>query len=1093
MKQFYISLLLLLATSSAFGQFYNGHQMTFGKNRVQYNEFTWQFYRFDRFDTYYYGAGRELAQYTGEYAFSKISEIESFFGYNLEKRLVFIVYNKLTDFRQSNIGLVTGKDLNNTGGVNKILDNKVFLYFDGDRQAYQRQINAAIAEVVFSEMLYGSSVKERLTGQSLSNVPEWFVNGLISYISDPWSIEVENTVKDGILSGKYRKFNRLTGDDAKYAGHSIWHFIAEFYGADVIPSIVYLTKINRNSDNVFLMVLSTSLKELGNTWEQYYKAQFEADNIGRQMPQSEKVLKRPKKETRYSEATLSRGGQFLAYTTNQLGKYKVFITDTETGKKTKILTREHKLDQIPDHSFPQLAWHPSGTMLAIVYEAKGQLWLSFYDTEEQEMQTRLLRYFEKVLDMGYSDNGLRLTFSAVRKGQSDIFVFNITSNTHLQVTNDLADDFNPRFIENSNKVIFASNRQNDTISVEASNKKMARTTDLFVYDYSSKSDVLTKITKTDYFNEFQPIETPKGTYAFLTNELGVVNRKEAAFDSTIAYIDTSIHYRYFTNDFLLSNYPRNIENHDVSGNKTTDILLNNRRYEMYVSEIPDALWGAKKSNYFSKFIRNSKARDSLAIVAESRRALLFEKRRKRALKMLESNRKTSDLIDINNYIFEKEKIEFIHSLEAAADSLNAYDDNTKFTLPRSKVYYTAFYPNYIVSQVDFGFLNETYQKYTPGSPVYFNPGMNMQFKIGTNDLFEDFKLTAGSRFSSDLSSNEVLLSFEDLRKRIDKQYIFHRQVNATTTSKGTSLKIFTHEGMYYRKYPLSQVLAFRASVSSRFDREVLRAEDNAGLRAADTTKLWVGIKGELIFDNIRDIALNIQNGSRYKVFGEFYKQVNGIRTDMLVVGADFRNYMPIHRNLIWANRFAASSSFGQSRLIYYLGAVDNFTFMYHTDPSKSILEGTQIFDKSNQPSPDYNFVYQTVATNLRGFPQNIRNGTTFAVINSELRWPIVRYFANRPINNDFFNNFQIVGFADVGSAWSGLHPKSPQNAYNTKIVNRGNIRLVVDRELSSLVAGYGVGIRSRLLGYFFRLDYAKGVDSGAVLDGVFYLSLNLDF
>ncbi len=43
------------------------------------------------------------------------------------------------------------------------------------------------------------------------------------------------------------------------------------------------------------------------------------------------------------------------------------------------------------------------------------------------------------------------------------------------------------------------------------------------------------------------------------------------------------------------------------------------------------------------------------------------------------------------------------------------------------------------------------------------------FKIGANDLFEDYKITGGFRLSPDFDANEYLLSFENLKKRLDKQ------------------------------------------------------------------------------------------------------------------------------------------------------------------------------------------------------------------------------------------------------------------------------------------------------------------------------------
>lgn len=43
--------------------------------------------------------------------------------------------------------------------------------------------------------------------------------------------------------------------------------------------------------------------------------------------------------------------------------------------------------------------------------------------------------------------------------------------------------------------------------------------------------------------------------------------------------------------------------------------------------------------------------------------------------------------------------------------------------------------------------------------------------------------------------------------------------------------------------------------------------------------------------------------------------------NITVLGLDFRHYIKIHRNLVWANRLAASTSSGTQKLVYYLGSV----------------------------------------------------------------------------------------------------------------------------------------------------------------------------
>ncbi|HNS13493.1 MAG TPA: hypothetical protein PKM97_12830, partial [Bacteroidia bacterium] len=79
--------------------------------------------KFKKFDTYYYLGGLELAAFTGRTADQHLEEIEELFDYKLDGRIQFIIYNKLSDAKQSNIGLQTDETNNNTGGATKIVGN----------------------------------------------------------------------------------------------------------------------------------------------------------------------------------------------------------------------------------------------------------------------------------------------------------------------------------------------------------------------------------------------------------------------------------------------------------------------------------------------------------------------------------------------------------------------------------------------------------------------------------------------------------------------------------------------------------------------------------------------------------------------------------------------------------------------------------------------------------------------------------------------------------------------------------------------------------------------------------------------------------
>jgi hypothetical protein len=53
--------------------------------------------------------------------------------------------------------------------------------------------------------------------------------------------------------------------------------------------------------------------------------------------------------------------------------------------------------------------------------------------------------------------------------------------------------------------------------------------------------------------------------------------------------------------------------------------------------------------------------------------------------------------------------------------------------------------------------------------------------------------------------------------------------------------------------------------------------------------------------------------------------------------------------------------------------------------------------------------------------------------------------------------------------------------------------ITVIKKRDPLVGGFGVGLGTKLLGYFIRADYAWGVENAVIQKPVFYISLGLDF
>jgi len=1085
-------LIVLLLPANVFSQFYNGSNQTFGKNRVQYSNFHWTYYKFRDIDTYFYLNGKELAQYAARYATQQIPKIETKLGSLLDKKIQFIVFNNLTDLKQSNIGLMTNEDYN-VGGITHIIGSKVFIYFDGNHVNFEKQIRDGIAQVLFNQMMFGGTMGQQVKTSTFFSLPDWYKVGIISWLGNDWSVEFDNRVRDGILSGRYDKVNNLTGDDAIYAGHSLWRFISQRFGMATVSNIIHLTSMSNSIDKGFLYVTGFSFKQLTEEWVEYYKAEYSKHFESEDLP--DEILKiKYKDDIRYGEPHISPYGDYIAYTTNELGKYKIYLFNTATGKKKKIFKRGVSIDTKTDYSYPLLAWHPTGKLLAFIIEDKGMPWLYRYNIEDKEFTKQIIYHVQKVTDFGYSDNGQLFVMSAVQNGQSDLFVYNIAANSFNKITDDIYSELNPKFINNSTQIVFSSNRENDTIGKEPEKiVGVPDNFDLFVYDYINKNPILKRITNTPLASEKMPEPYGHNTISYLSDETGIYNSYLATLDSSVSSVDTAIHYRYFVHKKAVTNYSRDILSEYVTfkDGKKASVIFSDNRYKIYINdalsyiEYPDKVLDTTK--YMLDLIKDYNKKQAIQIAKQKKlkaskgstdsvQPVVVKKPRFKRFLMVYTNAKGDEVIgvpgnrtadaDVGKYSFNR-------------DGLVTFNDNEEFVIPKRLNYYVSYHINDLVSQVDFNYINYSYQPFTGGGgPIYLNPGFNLFFQVGMNDLMEDYRIVGGVRLNLNLINNEYIFSYSNLKKRLDKEIVLHRNTLEGTNGY-TVMRVHSHEAFYILKWPFNEALSIRGTGMYRNDMYVTLANDQINLMQPTVYKNWVGAKGELVFDNTRDLGINLMSGTRYKVFAEYHQLVNSDGNNLVVLGFDYRNYYRIHRSFIWANRIAGSTSFGSDKLIYYMGGVDNWLF-----PS---------FNMNTPIDYSENYAFQTLATNMRGFNQNIRNGNSFVVINSELRFPVFQYFSKTPISSGFLRSFQLIGFGDIGTAWTGPNPYSPQNSLFTKYVDSGPMHISVEVQKEPIVGGFGTGVRATIMGYFIRGDISWGVDDYKVRKPIYYLSLSLDF
>ncbi len=1087
----------------------------FGKNRVQFQKFKWKYYQTENFNTYFSQDGLGLGKYVAQIAETELPSIEEFVEYGLQRRVNIVAYNNFDEMQQSNIGL--GIDWQNTGGVTKLVNNKMLVYFDGNHDNLRRQIRQGLARVLVENVLFGDDLGEFAANQALLDLPKWLTDGYIEYAAENWTPTLDDDLRGIMLAGKYNNFYQFAFEKPNLAGHAFWKYIADKYGKNKVTYFLYLSRIYRNLNNASQKVTTKKFKALLQDFmlevpQQYYKDIRGRRNAPKgQLGVSEVIGK--KDFIRFNANPNPKSFTYVVVEFKQ-GIYSVVLNENFVNRKVllKFGTRSREDEKNPN--YPIIAWDGKGTRIAVLYSLKGKLQLFVYDAVNRiKINKQELPMFDQVQDMRYMLDNNTLLMSAIRSGQTDIFVYKIDKQSFDQITNDVYDDLDPSFVAFPNKtgILYSSNRPSANAATSEDSLPGKRF-NIFLVDNWNKSEFkqISQLTSLRYGNARFPSQYNSSHFTFVSDENGINNRYAGFFRTERAGLDTLV----FVGDEVLRNPPRKEVDSLLKEWDKTDVdsvgfvsITNDSAYVFPLSNYQSSMvetrtagdnqqvsevvkLGDVKLLYRLKVDENTlRRRNITARPTEYMKQVIDEDRRTRSRMAPQQGMQPADTAQKQNDFFQSE----FGDEKKDSTQLGQVVETTELpmeTLLKKAKLYEYRPPKFFVDYAVTGFNNSALpvsklQQYGGGAgPIYMSNGgdFNGLIRMGTSDLMEDIKFTGGIRIAPNLRDNDVLFEFYNLKKRLDYGITYYRSSNQVTIGNNFLGKQFSNYYLARLKYPLDRVRSLRATIGPRFDRVIFLGTDQQSLQQPDIKSTYGQVSLEYVYDNTLNPATNIWHGLRYKIYTDLFSELADAGKDgrfLFNAGFDARHYLPIYRNLIWAVRAAGDFSWGDQKVIYYLGGVDNWF--------------SPKFNSSNVPDPNVVYTYQSLAVNLRGFKQNAANGNNAFVINSEFRVPIFTTFFNKPINNAFLRNFQLTQFFDLGSAWTGGidNIKRPQQVYSSPN-NPVSVRFKAGG-LGPFAGGYGFGARSTLLGYFIRVDAAWEMNGFFNRKPMWYFAMGFDF
>ncbi|HEX6180001.1 MAG TPA: hypothetical protein VFZ47_02080, partial [Chitinophagaceae bacterium] len=951
----------------------------------------------------------------------------------------------------------------------------------------------------------------------------------------------------------YKNFYQFAFEKPNLAGHSFWYYVAEKYKKENVTYFLYLARVYRNLNSASNRIAKKKFKALLQDFMAEREEMYAKDVRGRRnFPRgtvSVVETVKPNKDFIRFTANPAPRSQTYAVVEYINGVNCIVLYENYINRKVLLKNGTRNKEGEINPNYPLLAWDGKGTRLAVAYWEKGKIKLFVYDVLKRYKTTKItLPQFEQIQSMQYMLNDNTLLLSGVRKGQSDVYVFRLNNESLDQITNDVYDDLDASFVAFPGKtgIIYASNRPNAQ-ALGADTALPGGQYNIFMINNWNNNDFkqYSQLTALKYGDARYPSQYNGTHFTFVSDENGIGNRYAGFFTTRAAGADTIVRVQDL---FLRNPDPKDLDSilkvYDqaepdsvfmVTATADSSYIFPLTNYQSSLTETKTAgdqgqvsevrQEGDLKFLYKLRVDENAlRRRNVIARPTEFRKKSIVQAQLSSGEAVQVAEPVADDTTKKNDFFeseFEKERRIAKRDSARVGQVTQTEETQEETVIHKAKLF--DYRLKFSVDNFSGTFNNDVlitrFEPYTGSLPISLTSSgaFNGMLKASVFDLMEDIRFTGAIRLpffngqgggvaigtggtSVFIADNSALFDgggewyarMDYLKKRIDYSLLYYRKTEVgaaqVTNNPNDILNAKSISNLFQGivKYPFDRVRSLRMMFGVRMDKLILRPIgspflDTFALKHGDFNKQTFGlVRMEYVHDNTVQKAMNILNGLRYKVYIDWASRINDVgETDgktSFNAGFDGRYYLPIFRNFIWAVRGAGDFSWGNQKIIYYLGGIDGWLF-----PKYNIF-----------PTPeDPNYAYQSLAVNLRGFRQNTANGNNALIINSELRFPVFSTLFNKPINNAFLRNFQLVQFFDLGTAWNGTYSKIQRP---TVVYGNPPVSVVIKAGgVGPFAGGYGFGARSTLLGYFLRCDLGWEMNGFFRGKPIVHVAMGIDF